>query len=536
MTSKLTRMTLAPRHAARRADVAGVRPDRQSRQSRRRCAKPRRRPTRRASRPAKARSWSTSPASGRRTAPTASTISSRTASTTACASSACSTASWRSSASTAIRRSRPRGATRGSRTIRSSRATGAASSPTRWPGRTRAPARSSSTTATTARSTVRTSRRSARCRRGMDVVDTLHNGYGEGAPRGQGPGPGTRPDGRQRLSGQELPAARLRQEGNDHQVIVIRSENDYSKRNKTMAKPEDTMVLETTQGKVVIAMRPDLAPGHVARIKELVREGFYDGIVFHRVIDGFMAQTGCPHGTGTGGSGKKLKAEFNKRAAQRGTVSMARAQNPEFRRQPVLHLLRRRIVPQRPVHGLGRSHRRHGERRQDQARRAGAESRQDRVGEDGATSEPRDLALRTYRPLRQALCRSAIAGLPRRPSLAREPLVLGIADRAKDARKEHRRRAEARAIRHHSGWDVASGIRTFDHHRAHGTLPIHAVLHGPLTTGCIRRWFDVERGDTATNAATFAPRFTMDFTRQINSAVVRNQFQSRAFLADEHHQ
>ena len=95
-----------------------------------------------------------------------------------------------------------------------------------------------------------------------------------------------------------------------------------------MAKPEDTMILETTQGKVVIAMRPDLAPGHVARIKELVNEGFYDGIVFHRVIEGFMAQTGCPHGTGTGGSGKKLKAEFNKQPHKRGTVSMARAQDP----------------------------------------------------------------------------------------------------------------------------------------------------------------------------------------------------------------
>jgi peptidylprolyl isomerase len=96
-----------------------------------------------------------------------------------------------------------------------------------------------------------------------------------------------------------------------------------------MAKPEDTMVLETTQGKVVIAMRPDLAPGHVTRIKELVRDGFYDGIVFHRVIDGFMAQTGCPHGTGTGGSGQKLKAEFNREPHRRGTVSMARAQNPD---------------------------------------------------------------------------------------------------------------------------------------------------------------------------------------------------------------
>jgi peptidylprolyl isomerase len=95
-----------------------------------------------------------------------------------------------------------------------------------------------------------------------------------------------------------------------------------------MAKPEDTMILDTTQGKVVIEMRPDLAPNHVARIKELVRDGFYDGVVFHRVIDGFMAQTGCPHGTGTGGSGQKLKAEFNKEPHVRGTTSMARAQDP----------------------------------------------------------------------------------------------------------------------------------------------------------------------------------------------------------------
>jgi peptidylprolyl isomerase len=89
------------------------------------------------------------------------------------------------------------------------------------------------------------------------------------------------------------------------------------------------MVLETTKGKVVIEMRPDLAPGHVARIKELVRQGFYDGVPFHRVIEGFMAQTGCPQGTGTGGSGKKLKAEFNKEPHKRGTVSMARAQSPD---------------------------------------------------------------------------------------------------------------------------------------------------------------------------------------------------------------
>jgi peptidylprolyl isomerase len=96
-----------------------------------------------------------------------------------------------------------------------------------------------------------------------------------------------------------------------------------------MASAEDTLILDTTQGRVVIAMRPDLAPNHVARIKELVRDGFYDGVVFHRVIDGFMAQTGCPHGTGTGGSGKKLKAEFNDEPHVRGTVSMARAQNPD---------------------------------------------------------------------------------------------------------------------------------------------------------------------------------------------------------------
>lgn len=91
---------------------------------------------------------------------------------------------------------------------------------------------------------------------------------------------------------------------------------------------ENTLLMETTVGSVVIEMKPDLAPNHVARIKELVREGFYDGIVFHRVIDGFMAQTGCPHGTGTGGSGKKLQAEFNDANHGRGTCSMARAMDP----------------------------------------------------------------------------------------------------------------------------------------------------------------------------------------------------------------
>jgi len=96
-----------------------------------------------------------------------------------------------------------------------------------------------------------------------------------------------------------------------------------------MSDNDNKLTLETTKGTVVIQLRPDLAPKHVERIKQLVREGFYDGIVFHRVIDGFMAQTGCPNGTGTGGSSyPNLPAEFNAEPHVRGTVSAARAQNP----------------------------------------------------------------------------------------------------------------------------------------------------------------------------------------------------------------
>ena len=96
-----------------------------------------------------------------------------------------------------------------------------------------------------------------------------------------------------------------------------------------MADPENTLVLETTKGRVVIELRPDLAPGHVERIKTLARQGFYDGVAFHRVIEGFMAQTGCPHGTGTGGSDlPDLRAEFNAEPHVRGTVSMARTNAP----------------------------------------------------------------------------------------------------------------------------------------------------------------------------------------------------------------
>jgi len=97
-----------------------------------------------------------------------------------------------------------------------------------------------------------------------------------------------------------------------------------------MSVTENTLILETTQGPVTIEMRPDLAPNHVEHIKKLVREGFYDGIVFHRVIEGFMAQTGCPHGTGTGGSDyPNLRQEFNAEPHVRGTCSMARAANPD---------------------------------------------------------------------------------------------------------------------------------------------------------------------------------------------------------------
>ncbi|MFY9628190.1 MAG: peptidylprolyl isomerase [Methylocystis sp.] len=97
-----------------------------------------------------------------------------------------------------------------------------------------------------------------------------------------------------------------------------------------MTEAGNTLTLETTKGNVEIKLRPDLAPNHVARIKQLVSEGFYDGIVFHRVLEGFMAQTGCPHGTGTGGSKyPNLAQEFNDAPHVRGTCSMARASHPD---------------------------------------------------------------------------------------------------------------------------------------------------------------------------------------------------------------
>jgi len=92
---------------------------------------------------------------------------------------------------------------------------------------------------------------------------------------------------------------------------------------------ENTLVLTLDTGAVTIELLPEAAPNHVARIKELAREGFYDGLTFHRVISGFMAQGGCPNGTGMGGSGRKLRQEFNTVSHQRGVCSMARAQNPD---------------------------------------------------------------------------------------------------------------------------------------------------------------------------------------------------------------
>ena len=98
---------------------------------------------------------------------------------------------------------------------------------------------------------------------------------------------------------------------------------------QTQSDPENTLVMELKDGNVLIEMFPEKAPQHVARIKELTRQGFYDGVVFHRVIDGFMAQTGDPTGTGRGGSGMNISAEFNDLPFTRGTMGMARAQHPD---------------------------------------------------------------------------------------------------------------------------------------------------------------------------------------------------------------
>jgi peptidylprolyl isomerase len=115
-----------------------------------------------------------------------------------------------------------------------------------------------------------------------------------------------------------------------HRTAAARKAQLIFEKETGMANELNTLVLNLDSGgDVVIRLRPDLAPGHVDRIKSLVSEGFYDGIVFHRVIPGFMAQGGDPTGTGMGGSKQPdLKAEFSKEPHVRGTCSMARAQNP----------------------------------------------------------------------------------------------------------------------------------------------------------------------------------------------------------------
>src|SRR6201997_2799707 len=107
-----------------------------------------------------------------------------------------------------------------------------------------------------------------------------------------------------------------------------KAQREQNMSDETKLDPENTLYLDLKDGRVVINLRPDLAPNHVARIKELARKGFYDGIVFHRVIDGFMAQGGDPTGTGTGGSGVRLPAEFSNEPFVRGTGGMARSQDP----------------------------------------------------------------------------------------------------------------------------------------------------------------------------------------------------------------
>ena len=98
---------------------------------------------------------------------------------------------------------------------------------------------------------------------------------------------------------------------------------------KASASKSKFITIETSKGKVIIETLPKIAPNHVKRIKQLVKSEFYDGLVFHRVIEGFMAQTGDPDGNGTGGSGKNLKAEFSDYEYKYGTVGMARSMSPD---------------------------------------------------------------------------------------------------------------------------------------------------------------------------------------------------------------
>ena len=127
----------------------------------------------------------------------------------------------------------------------------------------------------------------------------------------------------------EKSATKGLQKSETKKLTVSKTRAKKIKHSYPVKDAENALLLKLKYGDVVIEMFPEDAPNHVARIKELVRAGFYNGLKFHRVIEGFMAQTGCPYGNGTGGSGKKLKAEFNRNPHKRGTVSMARSVFPD---------------------------------------------------------------------------------------------------------------------------------------------------------------------------------------------------------------
>ena len=175
-------------------------------------------------------------------------------------------------------------------------------------------------------------------------------------------------------------------------VPAVAQEND----------PENTLIMQLDSGTVTIRLRPDLAPNHVARAKELARAGFYDGTPFHRVIDGFMAQGGDPTGTGTGGSDlPDLKAEFTNTNFGRGVIGAARTDDPDTANSQFFICFQDCSFLNGAVHGLGRGGRRHGTGRQDQARRAGPGSRPHRIGEGRRRRElrrARVLARRAARP------------------------------------------------------------------------------------------------------------------------------------------
>jgi peptidylprolyl isomerase len=149
------------------------------------------------------------------------------------------------------------------------------------------------------------------------------SGRPTGAPEDEPPKPKTRP-------GEDVPLLATPSGAASNSTLVERHIDDLPKA-KAKAKEklnlEDTIYLDLSYGRVVIKLHPELAPKTVARFKQLTREGFYDSLVFHRVIEGFMAQTGDPRGDGTGGSGQNLNAEFNSGKHVRGAVSMARAAN-----------------------------------------------------------------------------------------------------------------------------------------------------------------------------------------------------------------